>query len=90
MPRAYIRAGTRLRQLERLIRVQFELTGAGITPYELVPLSGLAYQSVCAYVQRLVRERRVDVELIDVALGGKSQQRLYPLGAAPKTLAKAA
>lgn len=90
MPRAYIRAGTRLRQLERFVRAHHELHGTGATIVDLRELSGLSYQAVCAYMVRMVREQRVEVTLEDPALGAKSQQRFYPNGEAPRRLPKAA
>ena len=84
MPRAYLSAASRCRQLERLIRNHGDLTGGHTTVADLVRLSSLSYASVCAYVQRLQREQRIEVVIVDAAMGGKALQHLYALGRAPR------
>lgn len=83
MPRTYLSAASRCRQLERLVRTHCELTSGPTTVSDLVRLSGLSYQSVCAYVTRLARERRVEVVLVDPVMGAKSLQHLYAPGRVP-------
>lgn len=81
MARAYLSAAVRCRQLERLVR---HAPGSTIPELRAAAMPPLSYQSVCSYMQRLVREQRVDVSLADPALGAKSEQRFYPRGLGPK------
>lgn len=74
MPRAYLSADARCKQLERLIG-----RNPGATAGMLCQLAGLAYVSAKAYLRRLVRESRVEVELEDPALP-RSQRRYFPVG----------
>ena len=74
MPRAYLPADARCRQLVRLIeRTPGQTTG------ELARQADLGYQSAKAYLRRLVRENRIEASLEDPAMP-RSQRRFYPVG----------
>lgn len=79
MARGYLSGAVRCKQLERLVHAQ-----PGVTIEELVSLSGMSYPSVCVYMVRLRRERRVEAQIEDSSLAPKGLQRFFPPGAAPK------
>lgn len=85
MARGYLPARVRCNQLETIVSQE-----PGATVGRLVQRSGLSYQSVCMYMHRLSRERRVSVLVEDPALGAKALQRFYPTGAAPTARRRAA
>lgn len=64
--------------------MQFELTGRGVTVVDVRDHTGLSYQAVCAYMQRVVREQRVEAVIEDASLAPRGLQRFYPVGLAPR------
>ncbi len=74
MPRAYLPADARCKQLVRLVARH-----PGSTTGDLAHLADLGYDSAKAYLRRLVREQRIECELEDPAVT-RSMRRFYPLG----------
>lgn len=83
MPRTYLSADARCRQLERLVH-----QNPGLDAGQLAGLAGLAHLSTKAYMRRLVREKRVRVERAEPASPRGCLQWFYPLD--PQPLKKAA
>ena len=77
MPRVYLPADARCRQIERIVRAR-----PGVTGSELALELNMAPRSMRAYLRRLVREERVVVQVEAPSTPRGCLQRFYPPKAA--------